>query len=39
MGFSDRNELNRVAANVAAKGNGLRDLVHEIVQSEIFRNK
>lgn len=39
MGFSDRTELDRVAKDVAAKGNGFRDLVHEIVQSSIFRNK
>lgn len=39
MGFSDRTELDRIAKSVAAKGNGFRDLVHEVVQSSIFRNK
>ena len=39
MGFSDRTELDRVAKDVAAKGNGFRDLIHEVVQSSIFRNK
>jgi Protein of unknown function (DUF1592)/Protein of unknown function (DUF1588)/Protein of unknown function (DUF1587)/Protein of unknown function (DUF1585)/Protein of unknown function (DUF1595)/Planctomycete cytochrome C len=39
MGFSDRAELNRIASATFKKGNGLHDLVHEVVQSEIFRNK
>ncbi len=39
MGFSDRAELDRIAKAVAAKGNGFRDLVHEVVQSELFRTK
>ncbi len=39
MGFSDRTELDRMATSVAAKGNGFRDLIHEVVQSSIFRNK
>lgn len=39
MGFSDRAELDRIARAVAAKKNGLRDLVHEVVRSEIFRTK
>jgi hypothetical protein len=39
MGFSDRTELDRIATTVAAKGNGFRDLVHEVVQSQIFNNK
>lgn len=39
MGFSDRSELDRIAATVAAKGNGFRDLVHEVVQSSLFQNK
>lgn len=39
MGFSDRDELHRIATAVAAKGYGFRDLVHEVVQSEIFKNK
>lgn len=39
MGFSDRIELDRIARAVASKKNGFRDLVHEVVQSEIFRTK
>ena len=39
MGFSDRSELNRIASTTYNKGNGLRDLVHEVIQSELFRNK
>lgn len=39
MSFSDRAELDRITKAVAAKGNGLRDLVHEVVQSETFRTK
>jgi hypothetical protein len=39
LGFSDRPELQRIARTVAAQGYGLRDLVHTVVQSEIFRSK
>lgn len=39
MGFSDRPELNRITESVASKGYGFRDLLHEIVQSEVFRQK
>ena len=39
MGFSDRPELDRIASAVAAKGNGLRDLLHEVVQSDLFKTK
>ncbi|WP_395750595.1 DUF1592 domain-containing protein [Prosthecobacter sp.] len=39
MGFSDRSELDRISTSVAAKGNGFRDLIHEVVQSSIFKNK
>ncbi len=39
MGFSDRAEVDRIAKAAAAKGNGFRDLVHEVVQSELFKNK
>jgi hypothetical protein len=39
MGFSDRPELDRVTKAVTAKGGGFRDLVHEVVQSSIFKNK
>ncbi len=39
MGFSDRPELDRIANAVATKGNGFRDLLHAVVQSELFRTK
>jgi hypothetical protein len=39
MGFSDRTELERIAHETFTHGNGLRDLIHGIVQSEIFLNK
>lgn len=39
MGFSDRSELERITQVVAAKGHGFRDLIHEVVQSDLFRNK
>lgn len=39
MGYSDREELQRISTAAFKKGNGLRDLVQEVVQSEIFRNK
>ncbi len=39
MGISDRPELARITAAVAKKGNGFRDMVHEVIQSDIFRSK
>jgi hypothetical protein len=39
MGFSDRAEIDRITKAAVAKGNGFRDLVHEVVQSELFRTK
>lgn len=39
MGFSDRPELDQVTAEAIRKGNGLREVVHAIVQSEIFSHK
>lgn len=39
MSFSDRPELDRIAALVSERGHGFRDLLHEIVQSEIFKTK
>ncbi|MCH7727578.1 MAG: DUF1592 domain-containing protein [Planctomycetes bacterium] len=38
LGFSDRAEVERIVANVGAKGFGLRSLIHEIVQSKTFRS-
>lgn len=37
--FADREELSRVVATVKQGGGGLRTLVHEIVQSPLFREK
>ena len=39
LGFSDRPEVNRIAAQVAQQGYGFRDLIHEVVQSQIFLHK
>lgn len=39
MGFSDRAELDRILTASKAKDHGMRDLLHAVVQSEIFRSK
>jgi hypothetical protein len=39
MGFSDRAEIDRLAKASAAKRFAFRDLVHEVVQSELFQSK
>lgn len=39
MSFSDRSEIDKLVAQSKAKGHGFRDLIHAIVQSEIFLNK
>lgn len=39
MGFSDRSELDRILTASKSKGHGMRDLVHAVVQSEIFQSK
>jgi hypothetical protein len=39
MGFSDRGEIDRILAASKAKGHAMRDLIHAVVQSEIFRSK
>jgi hypothetical protein len=39
MGFSDRSEIDKLVAQSKAKGYGLRDLIHAVVQSEVFRSK
>jgi hypothetical protein len=38
LGFSDRPEVDRIVASVRDKNNGLRSIVHEVVQSEAFRS-
>ena len=35
----DRGEVNRIVAELDGRGSRLRDLVHLVVQSEIFRTK
>lgn len=39
MGFSDRGEMDRLVILSRAKGHTMRDLIHAIVQSEIFQSK
>jgi Protein of unknown function (DUF1592)/Protein of unknown function (DUF1588)/Protein of unknown function (DUF1587)/Protein of unknown function (DUF1585)/Protein of unknown function (DUF1595)/Planctomycete cytochrome C len=39
MTFADRSEMDQLVAQSKAKGHALRDLIHAVVQSEIFRNK
>jgi hypothetical protein len=39
LGFSDRAEVEQIVKASAEKGFGVRDLVHLVVQSEIFRRK
>ena len=38
-GFSDRPELERIVNAAESSGFGIRDLIHLVVQSELFRNK
>ncbi|MGV3662110.1 MAG: DUF1592 domain-containing protein [Prosthecobacter sp.] len=39
MGFSDRSQIDQLVAQSKARNHTLRDLVHAVVQSEIFRSK
>lgn len=39
MGFSDRPEINAIVKKSSASGHGLRNLLHLVVQSDIFRQK
>jgi hypothetical protein len=39
MSFSDRSEIDKLVTRSKAKGHGLRDLIHAVVQSEIFKIK
>lgn len=39
MEFSDRPEIDRIVNVVAAKKYGFRDLLHEVIQSELFLSK
>jgi hypothetical protein len=38
-GPADRSDVNRIVADVASHGSGFRDLIHAVVQSDLFRNK
>jgi hypothetical protein len=37
VGFSDRSEVDRIVRSLHEKNYGLRSLIHEIVQSKLFR--
>ncbi|HQW30542.1 MAG TPA: DUF1585 domain-containing protein, partial [Verrucomicrobiales bacterium] len=39
MGFSDRAAIDRLVEQSKVKGHTLRDLIHAVVQSEIFLSK
>lgn len=39
MGFSDRGEIDHLITASKTRGHGMRDLIHAVVQSVIFRNK
>jgi len=39
MGFSDRAEIDKILTTSKAKGHAMRDLIHAVVQSDIFRSK
>lgn len=39
MSFADRSELDRIAAELKKRGNGLKDLVSIIIHSRLFREK
>ncbi len=39
VGFSDRDEVERILERVKEKGYGIRTIIHEVIQSDLFRNK
>jgi len=39
LGFSDRQEVDRIVTLATKEKHGIRDLIHDVVQSEIFRYK
>ena len=39
MEFADRDTLENIVAAVGSKKYGFRTLIHEVVQSDLFRNK
>jgi len=39
MGFSDRSEIDKLVAQSKTKDHAMRDLIHAVVQSEVFKSK
>lgn len=39
MGFSDRAEIQRIVASLSGGEHGMRDLIHAVIQSDIFRHR
>jgi hypothetical protein len=39
LSFADRATIDTIVQHASAKGEGIRTLVHEVIQSETFRNK
>lgn len=39
LGFSDRPAIDKIVSQAKAKDYGVRDLIHLVIQSELFRNK
>jgi hypothetical protein len=39
MGFSDRGEIDKIVAQSKTKNHAMRDMIHAVVQSAIFRSK
>lgn len=37
--FADRATVEKIVAHLESEGGGLRSIVHEIVQSDVFKNK
>jgi hypothetical protein len=39
VGFADSSKLDEMMSRLKSKGYGVRSMIHEIVQSPLFRNK
>ncbi len=39
VGFTDRDEIDRIVTRTSKQGGGLRTLIHEVVQSTLFQSK
>ena len=37
--FADRDEIERILTEAKPRGFGVRDLIHQVVQSKLFRNQ